>query len=98
MAFNVTTQTGKLARVTGETCELARGVTALVAGVATITVPQFTTVVGAIAQVQGTTSYIVSVTSTSTNTFAVIAEATSGGGAANISLSVSWLAWGIPKM
>jgi len=105
MAFNMSTTIGsgqqinRLANAWGKNCEIAIGFGVFASGIATITVTNLARVDGAIIMEQvAATGHIIFVTATSGNTFSVLAEATSGGGAAAISTGFAWLAWGLPRM
>lgn len=85
MAFNRTTQTSRFATVMGGACELVTGVTALVAGAATVTVTQLRRVDGVITGGPNAAT----VSATATNTFTLAGTGTD---------SISWIAWGQPKL
>lgn len=97
MAFNVSTQAGRLARALGSFTELATGMSTMASGTATVTVPALSRVDGAVGSVQGATGVgeTVIVTATSGNTFTI--ETIAEGGTATGTSVVMWIAWGIPK-
>lgn len=96
MAFNVTSQAGRLVKAVGSYTELACGMATMASGTATVTVPALRRVDGAVGSVQGATGVgeTVIITATSTNTFTI--ETIAEGGTATGTSVVMWIAWGIP--
>ncbi len=97
MAFNVSTQSPKVAEVVGSFRPLAYGMTTMATGTGTVTIPQFSRIEGIVGVVQGATgvgeTVICTATSANTATLETIDEA---GDAAGTSV-VMWIAWGTPK-
>ena len=87
MAFNLTSQKGRLVQAIGSFSELACGISALSGGAATVTVKSLARVDGVICSSQNSAN-VVYPDSTSGNVFTL-----SGGGSDNI----MWIAWGIPR-
>jgi hypothetical protein len=94
MAFNLSTQAAQLTESVGSFTNLAYGMTTMVAGGGTVTVPQFRTLEGIVGIVQGATGVgeIVNCTATSGNT-ATIETVDEAGDKAGTSV-VMWIAWG----
>ena len=98
MAFNVSTQSPKTAEVVGSFGPFAYGMTVMVSGAATITIPQFSRIEGIMGCAQGATGVgeTVICTATSANT-ADIETVDESGDAAGTSV-VMWIAWGPVKV
>ena len=97
MAFNRTSQTARLENVVGTATAIATGMTTMVSGTGTVTVPQFRTLYGIVGIVQGATGVdegvICTATSGNTATLETVNEA---GDAAGTSV-VMWIAWGAAR-
>ena len=97
MAFNVSSQAGRLVKAIGSFTELACGMATMASGPADVTVPSLARVDGVVGCVQGATGVgeTVICTATSTNTFTL--ETIAEGGTATGTSVVMWIAWGIPR-
>lgn len=98
MAFNVSSQAGKIVEVVGSYATLATGMTTMASGTGTVTIPGFSRLDGIVGMVQGATgvgeTVICTATSANTATLETISEA---GAAAGTSV-VMWIAWGVAKL
>jgi hypothetical protein len=94
MAFNRTSQAARLENVVGVATAIATGMTTMVSGGGTVTVPQFRRLLGIVGTVQGATGVGEDVvcTATSGNT-ATIETVNEAGDKAGTSV-VMWFAWG----
>lgn len=97
MAFNLSTQSPKMEEVVGSFGPFAYGMTTMVSGGGTVTIPQFSRLEGIVGIVQGATGVDEGVvcTATSDNT-ATIETVNEAGDKAGTSV-VMWIAWGQPK-
>lgn len=98
MAFNLSSQAGKLAQAVGSYTELAYGMTTMASGTGTVTVPGFRTLHGIVGIVQGATgageTVICTATSGNTATLETINESDAVAGTS----VVMWIAWGDAKI
>ena len=94
MAFNRTSQSARLENVVGTATAIATGMTTMVSGGGTVTVPQFRTLYGLVGTVQGATGVgedvVVTATSGNTATIETVDETGNKGGTS----VVMWIAWG----
>ena len=88
MAYNVATQSPRLLKVSGETTEMACGIADASSTTLTVTVPQFSKVIGAVGNsLDSATSPILA--STSGNTFTMTTASSD---------TIAWIAWGVAKI
>mgnify|MGYP007044087205 CR=1 FL=1 len=98
MAFNKITQAAELEKVVGVATRIATGIsTCTGSGQVTVTVPQFSKLLGIVGTVQAATTVgdvcICTATSGNTASLEVVAE----GGLAGVSQVIMWVAWGLAK-
>ena len=97
MAFNRTSQSAELEKVVGVATRVATGISTCASGAVTVTVPQFSKLLGIVGTVQAATTVgdvcICTATSGNTASMEVVAE----GGAAGTTQVIMWMAWGLAK-
>ena len=98
MAFNVTSQIGKLMPAVGSFTSFVTGMTTMASGTGTATAIGLTRLDGIVGTVQGATGVgeMVICTATSGNTATL--ETVGEGGSATGTSVVMWIAWGIAKI
>jgi hypothetical protein len=97
MAFNLSTQVGRLLQAVGQFSGFAVGMVTMSSGAATVTIPGLSIVHGIIGTVQGATGVGETVICTATAGNTASLETIAEGGTATGSSVVMFIAWGIPK-
>lgn len=97
MAFNVTSQAGRLAKSIGAYTELAVGMTTASGGDVDFNVPGLSRVDGVTGTVQGATTVSEVFIAVSTSGNNVVGEIMTSGGAVTGSSVLMYFAWGLPN-
>lgn len=94
MGFNKTVQAAALVEVVGVQTDVAYGMTTMVSGGGTVTVPQFRKLYGIVGTVQGATGVGETVVCTETAGNTATIETVAEGGTKTGTSVVMWMAWG----